>query len=232
MFSNIGKNYYIPIMGQWDLSSEITSSIQRISKKKLDEKKGYERKKEKRDAEEMAGMEMIDAERARDIVNGAIIPFTPSPEQIRFTELYVSGVVKKADAARHIGVAQKTIYNWFQDLRFRLWFDGIRRQVFSFYKMQIDRKLFEKAMKGSYKHMELFYTLSGDLTKKSVEETVEGEQIDSMDVSQRYLLLQRKISVIRGNLGDGGAGLRGPENANGDSPPETEKEETDGHQDQ
>jgi len=149
----------------------------------------------------------ITEETARDIINRGIIPFEPTEEQITFTMNYLTAQERpasrqRAEFARNFGFDPAVVTGWFRSIRFRLWFEEVRRQCFAHYKPQVDKVLIEQALLGKYKFVELFYTMTGDLQKAVVESSAEMEQLEGLDVHQRFLLFQKKISLTRGTMGD------------------------------
>lgn len=68
--------------------------------------------------------------------------------------------------ADKIGVNPQTLRTWTKDDLFKKISSEIREEIRKTIGPLIDRKLFKRAMEGSFPHMNLYYQLCGDLTTK------------------------------------------------------------------
>lgn len=141
-------------------------------------------------------------EAAAAVVNIPLGEFQPDESQRQFAQILVSSPNRQSyrSIAKKIGVHEKQIYYWMEKPEFRAWIASVRQQVFFYFKPLVDRELIKMAMKGSFRHMELFYNLTGDL-----ERTVEDERLfkgtaDSMTTHEEFLEFHKRMITIRGNL--------------------------------
>lgn len=146
----------------------------------------------------------LDAPTAREVIGMATFNFTPNSKQVEFAEylLMTSKVSSHKAMARRLGVSEKTIYHWYQNPAFRLWVETVRKMLFMYYKPLLDKVLINKALTGSYRHLELAYTLMGDLQKTLSESETEVGQYERMDGTERYARLKEKITRITGVIHD------------------------------
>lgn len=138
----------------------------------------------------------------KGLMGSTLTPFVPTPTHIRFAEeLILSEKMSTYKSiAKRLGCSEKTVYMWFQDPGFRLWIDEMRMLMYTHVKPHVDKKLIRMALKGSYKHMELFYTLTGDLKKEEKTEMWKGVQVDSMTTHEQYVAFQRTVSSLTGTM--------------------------------
>lgn len=133
-------------------------------------------------------------------------PFVPTEAMQKFAALFIQGNYgrekpSKKYLADQLNIHPNEITKWFQNPRFLLWLDGIRRAHYSYWAPAIDKKLIEKALSGSVRHMKLFYTLRGDLEETAEQKAMRLEQFDAMSISQQYVEFSKRIAMIRGKMG-------------------------------
>lgn len=138
------------------------------------------------------------------LVSASGVDFTPNAEQKRFAEIVLTrdSAWTYTDIAKELGVKPAVLSAWFNDPRFRIWLENIRHQLFLMFKAPIDIKLIERAMGGSYKHMELYYQMAGEITRIEGEKTKELREFESMTVSEQFAKMRERMRLLLGRTGD------------------------------
>lgn len=181
------------------LPSAMTGGVERITKADLERSAKAEKARiveESQKREQKRQRESI-VKRAMD---STLSEFNPSVTQERFAEMYIlnaAGDNTWKSLAKRCGVSEKTVYNWFNDSGFRAWLMEVRAMYFAFYRPMVDQKLIELALKGSYKHQELFYTLAGDIGR-TIESKKDDTNFDSLAVEERFRLFHERIVKLSG----------------------------------
>ena len=131
------------------------------------------------------------------------VDFHPTELQERFAKIILTSekVWKYTEIAAEIGIASQTLSDWFNDQRFRIWYENVRARLFLLYKPPIDQALLREAQKGSIKHIELFYGIVGDLVRVEAEKSEEIRKIDSMSTSEQFNKFTQKVSYLVGRMG-------------------------------
>lgn len=137
------------------------------------------------------------------IITQSIAPFIPSEKQKRYAEILLTSTdaMTQKEIAKRLDVGAETIAHWFSNVRFRMWVEELRMLYFFNFKPMIDKTLIHKALSGSYRHMELFYTLTGDLKQTVMREDALAGEFDSMGVSAQFAEFSRVIKTISGTMG-------------------------------
>jgi hypothetical protein len=136
-------------------------------------------------------------------IDASPVDFQPSALQEAFAKIILTSdqIWRYTEIAEKLGVTDDTVSGWFNDQRFRIWYENVRARLFLLYKPPIDRALLKMAATGSIKHIELFYAMVGDLVRTEEEKSAEIRRIDSMSTFEQYTRLTQKISTLSGRMG-------------------------------
>ena len=100
--------------------------------------------------------------------------FQPSPEQLKFTEIWLDYAKKQTleDIAKEIGIAYSTIWRWFQNNDFVAWINSkkdelLKNSLMSRYKMAI-----RKAVAGDFQFSKLLFEIQGEYVQKSESKVI------------------------------------------------------------
>ena len=173
-----------------------TTSVEEQQKKKRGRPPGA---KNKATAEEVMKFVPTGTDVGR-LIDASTIDFNPSAKQQEFAKLILTSDHQwtYTSLAGRIGVDPATLSIWFNDQRFRIWYENLRARLFLLYKPQIDKALLDKATEGSIKHQELFYAMVGDLARIEAERSAEVQKIDSLGTSEQWARFTERVTTIIG----------------------------------
>lgn len=134
-----------------------------------------------------------------------LLPFTPTPEQMRFARAYISNekFYTYRAVAKYCKIEYSLVKEWFMDYRFVVWLNTIRKHNFGMWKGLIDKVVIKKALAGSYKHAELIYRLTGELRETEESEIVAGAVSGKMpkELGEQFVLFQKRVRSLVGIMG-------------------------------
>lgn len=149
----------------------------------------------------------LDAERWRSLVRKVDLPFEPTPTQERFAYFYISEFPASVKGntfqqmSKKAGIPYREVRHWFNDPGFLLWITEVRRQHFAFAKPMVDNALIKACLKGNVKAFQVFYTLTGELSKTTEAREIEKKVGASEDISEQFVRLRQSISRMSGAMG-------------------------------
>jgi hypothetical protein len=92
------------------------------------------------------------------------VTFQPTPEQIKFAEIYLDYVQKKTleDIGKEIKVTRMTIWRWFQEEGFVNWLNSKKNELLNKSLMARYRTAIRRAEGGDFQFSKLLFEIQGE----------------------------------------------------------------------
>jgi transcriptional antiterminator len=96
------------------------------------------------------------------------VRFEANPEQIKFAEIYldIDKKLTQKEIAEEIGITDRTIRRWFEDIEFIDWLNSKKNNILNRSLVDRYKTAVRKARQGDFQFSKMLFEMTGDYTQK------------------------------------------------------------------